>query len=201
MSKPQPFDSLFVLVTESDEKLMEYIQRGNRKAFEKIYDRYKDRIYGFIMNMTNNQQIAQDLSHDVFLKVMRKAEQFSNEYKFSTWIFTIAKNTTLDHFKKKSEVTHGLDKEQNQNWIDATVDPDADIEMKAIEKADREIVKKCLENLKPDHKEVLLLRIYSELSYDEITKIMDKSLSSIKSLINRAKASLEKCVVDCMEVA
>lgn len=199
MSKPQPLDALFVLVTESDEKLMEYVQRGNQKAFSKIYEKYKQRIFGFIMNMVNDKNIAQDLSHDVFLKVMRKADQYSQEYKFSTWIFSIARNTTLDYFKKKSEITFGLDTEENQNWIDQAIDPHQDVEMQAIQRAEKDIVRKCLQSLKAEHKDVLLMRIYSELNYEEIAQTMGKSLSSIKSLINRAKAALDQCVMSCME--
>ena len=199
MKKPQPLDSLFVLVTDSDEKLMKYVQNGNKKALEKLYERYKGKIFNFVVNMMKDQKQAEEITQDVFIKIIKNSARFSDQYKFSTWIFTIAKNTTLDRIKKKKESTFGLDTLGSGNYVDQQVDDSINIEMDAIAKADKEIVEKCLGKLKYEQKEALMMRVYSEDSYEEISKALDKSLSSVKSLINRAKIALNKCVTDCME--
>ena len=64
MKKPQPLDSLFVLVTDSDEKLMKYVQNGNKKALEKLYERYKGKIFNFVVNMMKDQKQAEDKSRE-----------------------------------------------------------------------------------------------------------------------------------------
>lgn len=197
---PQLFNSLFVLVTESDERLMSFVKAHNKSAFEKLYERYKQKIFNFILNMLNDQAKAEDLTQEVFLKVYKNAEKFSEDAKFSTWIYTIAKNTTIDYIRKKKDVLVGQS-EDGSEWLENQIDEEQNIEMQVILKSDIEILQKCIEKLVINQREALCLRVFSDFSYEEIAKVLNKSTSSIKSLINRSKVSLSQCVKSCQELS
>lgn len=199
--KSKLFSNLIVLVGTDDQKLMELTQKGNQQAYEKLFNKYRDKIMNYINFMTKDKNKAEELTHDVFLKVYKNKEMYNPSNKFSTWLYSIAKYTTLDYLKKKKDVLLDdyKDPELEGSMVENVEDDEADIETSLIAKAEKEVLDKCLNNLKESQKQALALRTYSELSYDEISEVMETSVSSIKSLINRAKKALTECVKNCME--
>lgn len=191
------FAGMLVYITEDDQKLMEYVQAGHSKAFERLFAKYKDRIFSFIFQMIKDEAKAEDLTQDVFMKVYKSKDTYDPKFKFSTWIFTIARNCALDYLKKKKEVLPGVSSEEG-NMVEEFADDSVDIEMDLVRKSDHRIVGKCFEKLSLDQREALSLRIFSENSYEEIAEIQQKSLAAIKSLINRAKKALHLCVQECV---
>jgi RNA polymerase sigma-70 factor (ECF subfamily) len=200
--KSKLFSVLNVLGKESDEELMAKVKDGNKAAFEKLFNKYKDKIYSFCIARVRSKSVAEELSHDVFLKVYRAKESYQETHKFSTWIWTITRNTCIDYYKKKKEIsldTLYAGNESGETPDNLIADDSIDIETSMIEKAQKEVLKKCMDNLKEAQRESLTLRIFSELSYLEISENLKTTEKAVKSLINRAKKNLVECVKKCSE--
>ena len=135
------------------------------------------------------------------MRVYKNAQSYRPTHKFSTWLYTIAKNLCLDYIKKKKEVTMSSsnDEDDNVRSIEDFASDEIEMDLQLINKDQQAIVKKCIDKLAPKQKEALLLRIFSENSYAEISQMIDKTEKSVKSLINRAKSALSECVKTCME--
>ncbi len=174
-----------------DTKLMVLVKEGDQKAFKKLFEKYKKRVLGYMFSMTKDQKIAEDLSQDIFLKVYRFRESFGKDLKFSPWFWTIARNSALDHLRRKTEF---LSQDGSSLDVENIQDTSETAEISLIEKVDESRVKKCIEGLTHSQRDALLLRTMAELPYEEIAQKMETSLSSVKSLINRAKQSLLKCL-------
>jgi RNA polymerase sigma-70 factor, ECF subfamily len=191
-----------VLFSEDDPELMKKVAKGDHQAFEVIFNKYKGPIMNYVYQMVKNRDIAEDITHDVFLKIFAKADSYDPGKKFTTWLWSIAKNTTIDHIRKKKEllvedITPG--DENATPAIDRYADKAASEDAKLIQKAEREIVQGCMGKLPEMQREVIAMRMFSELPYQEIAKALNKSEGAIKSLIVRAKESLKKCVKQHME--
>ena len=167
---------------------------GDVKAFEKLFTKFKGPIVSYVYQMTQNRTAAEEIAQEIFLKVYRVRETYRPEAKFSTWLWTIARNTALDHLRKKSEVLIEDRAQEDEVLIDQVEAPIPSAEARLIEAADQQRVEGCMQKLTPLQKEALTLRTVSELSYDEIALQMGTSLSSVKSLINRAKQALIECL-------
>ncbi len=193
----KPFDKTSVKPI-SDKELMLLVQENDQEAFRVLFDKYKGPIVSFIYNMTKNPGISEDLAQTSFMKVYKSRGSYRNEYKFTTWLWTIARNTTYDYLRKKKEIS--IEKFRSEDGKEfEIVDESMGIEEKLVLESDKAIVMKCLDNMKLSQKDALNLRIFSEQSYDEIAETLNITLSATKSLLNRAKNNLIACVKDCLE--
>lgn len=206
--KSKLFNPLFVLLLENDESLMKKVIHSDTKksqdAFGKLFHRYKDKMLGYCISMVKNKSVAEELAHEIFLKAYKKRESYDDQYKFSTWIWTIARNTCLDYLKKKKDysledIYGGSSDEDSTNYEDRIEDESMSIEESLIEKANKEIIEKCLEHMKDGQKEAIVMRVFSEMSHTEMASELKISEQAVKSLINRAKVSLVNCVQNCLE--
>ena len=170
---------------------MERVKQGEQKAFRLLFDQYKGPIMSYLYHMVRNPKLAEDLTQETFFKVYRFRDKYEPQSKFTAWLWTIARNTALDHFRGEKDLNTVA---SNEEVLDTIVDSAPGSEAQLIESADRERVNHCIAGLTTAQRDALLLRTMSELSYDEIAAQMKLSLSSIKSLINRAKAGLMRCI-------
>ena len=183
----------------SDEALMSLVQEGDDQAFKVLFDKYKRPIMSYVYQFHKRAELVEEITHEVFLKVYKSRASYRSEYKFSTWLWTIAKNTSLDRLRKKKESLMQDYSEHQTIAIEQVESDETSIDEKLIAKANQDILEKCFENLNDNYKEALSLRVYSELSYDEISELLGASLGAVKTYINRAKSALVECVKDCME--
>lgn len=183
----------------SDEALMGLVQEGDDQAFKVLFDKYKRPIMSYIYQFHKRPEAVEEIAHEVFLKVYKSRASYRSDYKFTTWLWTIAKNTSLDRLRKKKESLMQDYSENETIAIDQVESGETSIDEKLIAKVKQDILEKCFGSLKDNYKEALSLRVYSELSYDEISELMGASLGAIKTYINRAKAALTECVRDCMK--
>ncbi len=182
----------------SDKELMLLVQENDQEAFRVLFDKYKGPIVSFIYNMTKNPGISEDLAQTSFMKVYKSRGSYRSEYKFTTWLWTIARNTTYDYLRKKKEVS--LESFRSDDGKEFEIEDESmGVEEKLVLESDKALVMKCLDNMKLTQKDALNLRIFSEQSYDEIAETLNITLSATKSLLNRAKMNLIKCVKDCLE--
>ena len=164
-------------------------------AFTIMYDRYSTAIFSFIRGMKVDEAVAIELVQDTFIKVINRIELFDEQKKFKTWLWTIARNTVIDYWRKKDAMlfTNPIDESSN---IDELSIEYTDAELILLDHHVRADIMQCLEQLPLEKRDVLLLRLFSELSYQDIATASGFSLGKVKTIIRRAKIQLRKCLVE-----
>ena len=181
----------------TDEELIARFQGGDIYAFEQIVKRYKDQLLNFAYRFLGDIEDSEDIVQETFLRVFRKRNAYKNIAKFSTWIYTITGNlakTELRRRKKRKLFSiSGLKYEEKEYEIP---DEKRGPEEKADSVVKDEIIQKAINSLSPKFKEVIILRDIQELSYDEISKIINIPLGTVKSRVNRARLKLQELLGD-----
>ena len=172
----------------TDEELIGQIKDGVDTALEELMLRYMRHIYNFTLQYVRVKEEAEDVTQETFFKAWRHINRFKEGMKFKPWLFTIAKNTALDYIKKKKATPFS-------NMSDDTDDTDfadtiSDTEPLPSEIfAQKELANKLDEVMKilhPDHRAVIIMHYREELTFDEIAKIMNKPMNTIKSWHHRS---------------
>jgi len=174
----------------SDEQLVLLVRNKNQEMFSEIVVRYQNKIYSYIYRLIGNCEEAEDISQDVFIKVYKNLYGFDIKRKFSSWIYRIAHNESVNHIKKKSYFKI-LSIEQNE-FLQNTMSTTDNIIEKIIEKETSQKVRELLNKISFKYREILVLRYFQEKSYQEIGDILRIPVSTVGTLINRAKGQLER---------
>lgn len=182
----------------SDNQLIALFTEGDIKSFEHLINRYKDRIYTSILFLVKDKYLAEDLFQDVFIKIIDtiKQNRYNDEGKFLSWALRIAHNLCVDHFRKVKRTpsirtTDGYDV---MEWIKATDDTP---ERKIVRTQSYDRVRRMLDLLPEEQKEVIVLRHYGNLSFKEIAGLTNTSINTALGrmrygLINLRKMMTEK---------
>src|SRR4026208_997265 len=150
----------------SDEALIDLTAAGAERAIQVLYARHNVRVYRFIVRLTGNESLAEDLVSEVFLDVWRQAEGFESKSQVSTWLLAIARYKALSALRRRTD-------EHLDDNMAATIEDTADNpEIVAHTKDRNTIVQKCLTQLSPAHREVIDLVYYHEKSVDEVAQIV-----------------------------
>lgn len=162
----------------TDEELMQYISKGNKKAFNELYNRYHKRLLFFMYKLLNfNQEKAQDLLHDVFVQIIEKPHRFDTNKKFSTWVYTLAKNQCYNYTRNTTNRERINDDVAQQ--IETVEHPTVNNEI------DKSIFNKEIEQiqhtLSQKEQMILTLRFREDLTIKEIAQIMQCPEGSVKS--------------------
>lgn len=166
---------------------------GECAAFTEIYSSFKAPLFSFLIRRTESVNAAEDLSHDIFLKVLKSKDLYDPAQEFAPWFWTIARNTLNDHLRRKIHLSISVPvegPEAEAEGVTALVST-ADIETLVVKDSDRTLLLKFLGQLTKLQREALSLRLVQKLSYAEISKRMSLSLSAVKSLIHRAQGSIK----------
>ena len=159
----------------SDEALIDLIADGDKRAMQVLYARHNVRVYRFILRLTGNQSLAEDLVSEVFLDVWRQAEAFESKSQVSTWLLAIARYKALSALRRRSD--EHLDEHMAAGIADSGEDPET-----AVGNRDRNsIIQKCLTQLSAAHREVLDLVYYHEKSVDEVARIVGVPAATVKT--------------------
>ena len=176
----------------SDEQLFALFQKGDNKAFDKIVIKYKDRLYTFLYRIVNDVDLAQDLAQDTFYKVVVNKDSYQELYKFSTWMYTIAKRLAFTELRKKqrrkTDAFSDITKTDRVIQVEDPSSGDVDKEIMNIEK--RKNIQEALSELERDFRIIIILRDIQELSYEHISKIIEVPIGTVKSRINRGRKKL-----------
>jgi len=177
----------------SDEILIKKFQEGDVGAYNQLVNRFKDRLLNFIYRFVNDLDLAEDLVQDTLLKLYTHKDSYQEIAKFSTWLYTIAANLARTELRKKKRrktfsVTE-LSRDDREFIIASSdVDPSEDLSSQNFEKS----VQRALAELPDDFKTIIILRDIQELSYDEISKIVEVPMGTVKSRINRGRVKLQQ---------
>ena len=175
----------------SDEKLILRFQEGDINAYNELVKRYKDRLFNFVLRYFNNAEQAEDVVQDTLIKLYTHASYYKNIAKFSTWIFTIAKNNALTELRKNKR------KQTDSLWTEDGKVIDINSKEESLEsKVQNEIaidqLNKFLDEIPENFRMAVVLRDFQELSYEEISKILEIPIGTIKSRINRGRIQLSE---------
>jgi len=184
----------------NEKELINSLQQGSESAFYELVDVYKERIFHTCYGFVRNVEEAEDLTQEVFIELYQSVDKFNFKAKLSTWLYRIAVNKSLDLIKynnRKKRFTgikqvFGVDYEADS--ISATEDFEASAEIENRERA--KVLQNALNKLPLNQKTAFTLNKYDGMSYAEIAEIMESSVSSIESLIHRAKKKLQKLLYD-----
>lgn len=163
---------------------------GDQKAFAEIMHRYKDSIYFMALKMVNNKDDAMDLTVETFAKAFENIEKYKPEYAFSTWLFRIATNNSIDFIRKKRLKVVSFDTLTEEEGEDKFLQIRADglnPEETSIRKQESEKLKNMVEQLPLRYRKLIVLRYYEELSYEEIAKQVDIPIGTVKAQLFRAR--------------
>ena len=159
----------------SDEALISLIADGDKRAMQVLYARHNVRVYRFILRLTGNQSLAEDLVSEVFLDVWRQAEGFESKSQVSTWLLAIARNKALSVLRRRT--TEELDEEVAEFIEDPSDNPEV-----AMQKTQRNaVLQDCLGQLSPAHREIVDLVYYHEKSIDEVAEIIGVPQNTVKT--------------------
>lgn len=172
-----------ILPREREAFLMERIASGDQYAMEELIELWKMPMFRFFLRSLNHHEDAEDLTQRVFIRIYRSAERYLPHAKFSTWIFTIARNLLIDEIKKR--------KRRPQMVFDEYIERAGEVEVGRSAELS-EILMKQLDAIPENHRTALLLRVQRELSYREIAEVMQSTEASVKTWIHRARLDLRK---------
>ena len=176
----------------TDEQLIARFQSGDERAYIELVNRFRDRLINFVYPFLGDLEQAEDVVQDTMLKLYEKKHYYREIAKFSTWIYTIARNLANTELRKKKrrKTTYisRMTREERQYEIPA-VQPDLNqnIQNEFI----RERINEAIKELPEHFKTVIILRDIQELSYDDISNIVGVPLGTVKSRINRARLQLQ----------
>ena len=172
----------------SDQELMSIVQAGDYSPASEIYDRYSGRIYNFAFRFLKNTEAAEDATQEVFVKMLRHANQFHGDAKLSTWLFSITANWCRDYLRKADN------KPKESDDVLVTLPGSSDLAPdRTLEQRENELlVRRALASLTPEQREAILLSRYQGLSYSEIAQIAGCSEGAVKTRVFRAMETLKK---------
>jgi len=170
------------------------VEKGDQKAYAELMTRYRDTVYFMLLKMVNNRDDADDLTIEAFGKAFKRLDQYTPNYAFSTWLFKIASNNCIDFIRKKKAITISLDKPySNDEGSEYGMDIKAEIldpEEKVMKKEKIQMLRVVVERLKPKYRDLVEMRYFEELSYEEIAVKTGLPLGTVKAQLFRAREFL-----------
>jgi RNA polymerase sigma-70 factor (ECF subfamily) len=172
-----------------DQKTVVAFQAGNPEAFRKIYEITKQPVFSVIYRMVTSQPDAEDIMHDVYVRIFEKRHLYESEKAgLYTWIYQVAVNQALNALKKRKRFSAETLVEPSMKEKEDTAD-------------DREIAVGILQRINPDFKACLILREIEEKSYEEIATILNISIGTVRSRINRGRKEIKDILKNMKEVS
>jgi RNA polymerase sigma factor (sigma-70 family) len=175
----------------TDSQLIQLIKQGNTELYSELMRRYQRKILSFVYHMlksSNMELIAEDLCSETFYKAFRSLHSFREvDASFSTWLYTIARNTVLSELRKQRSGSVSLEESGYIPVAPAEIAP----EQALLRNERMNLVREAINNLPEKQRSALILREYDQMDYQEIAVILNQSVSSVKSLLFRARTSVK----------
>ena len=176
----------------SDEQLMLLFQGGNENAYIELVNRYKDKLINFIFNYLGDIESSEDVVQETMIKLYQKKHYYKEIAKFSTWLYTIAKNLANTELRKrKQRKTTLLSQFSKDDKMYDLPSNDNEVEQEIQTEIVSKIIREAVDQLSEKFKTVITLRDIQQLSYEDISEIIDVPIGTVKSRINRARLQLQ----------
>jgi RNA polymerase sigma-70 factor (ECF subfamily) len=177
---------------DTDFALMRAIQKGDMVAFNDMVDRYKDRLMNVIGRMLSSQEEAEDIVQETFVRVYQHRQSFNFQHCFSTWIYTIGLNLARNELRKRKRFKFFDISEMQGSEAEFAVEPKVPSRLP-------ETLDKAVKGLPEKYRMAFLLRDVEEMPYEEVAKVLDVPLGTVKSRVNRARLMLRDVLKPKME--
>lgn len=169
----------------SDEIIMNRVKNGNLAELSVLFERYHVKLYNFMLKLTFDRTISQDLTQNLFYRIIKYRHTFRDDHTFKSWIYQLARNIHLDYCKQQKKFTDQY--AQVGNYDENITDERGSFEEEEYERLD-----KALAKLSPDQKEIIVLSRFQGLKYEEISTIQNLSVPAIKVQMHRAIKQLRQ---------
>jgi RNA polymerase sigma-70 factor (ECF subfamily) len=183
----------------TDQEIVVLARQGREAAYRELIGRYQRPVFSLIYRLVRDREKSEDLAQETFIKVLNALDRYDPSYKFSSWIFKIAHNTSLDHLRKKELVTLSLEGSphaESQSEIEAsTVQALSTEETPEDYAASRELgatLEKAIGRLRPEYRTAIVMCHVEGRPYEEIAEVMGVPLGTVKTYIHRARNELKK---------
>jgi len=184
---------------ESDKELIGRYLKGNHNSLERLIQRHKSRIFAYILMIVKDKDLADDLFQDTFIKVINtlRAGSYNEEGKFLQWVMRIAHNLIIDYFRKSNRIPV-IDNSKNEdfNIFDTIEISNKSIEEQMITDQIHKDVKRLIELLPAEQKEVLYMRHYAEMSFKDIAEVTNVSINTALGRMRYALINLRKLIAE-----
>jgi RNA polymerase sigma-70 factor (ECF subfamily) len=185
-----------------DDGLVKDAKSGSEKAYKKLVNKYQRALHFYILKMIKDQDKVEDLVQEVFVKAFDNLQSYNTNYAFSTWLYRIATNHTIDYLRKKKLQTLSIDEPVKSRDGDMKMqlpDHSAATDKKIIRSQRRQMVQQAIDDLPEKYRNVIKLRHMQEKSYQEIADVLELPLGTVKAHIFRAREMLYKAMKDKRE--
>ena len=170
------------------------LEKSDQQAYAELMDKYKDSIYYMMLKMVQNADDADDLTIEAFGKAFKRLDQYVPSFAFSTWLFRIATNNCIDFIRKRKLRTSSIDKTYEDGEGEESVivieSEGLNPEQTMIKEQKIKMMRKIVDQLKPRYKNLVVLRYFEELSYEEIAEELNLPLGTVKAQLFRAREFL-----------
>lgn len=170
----------------TDEIIMEAVRNGNLQQASLLFDRYNKRIFNFLARMTMDREVAEDLTQNVFLRMIKYRSSYKEGSKFQSWIYQVARNVFSDHYQSV--------KNKKADFVEVEKMADRMDENDESEKMDEQekLLQQSMSMLSEEQRELLVLTRFQHMKYEEVAVIMDTTVANIKVKVHRAIGKLRE---------
>ena len=180
-----------------DPAVVVHARNGSEAAYRELLTRYERPVFSLIFRMVRDRETAEDLSQETFIKVLNNLDRYSPEFKFSSWLFKIANNLTIDHLRRRRVDTISIEgspdavtaesaKATSIAVVSGTESPLEELESRELGTA----IERAIGQLRPEYRACIMLRHVEDKSYEEIAEIVKLPLGTVKTYIHRARHEL-----------
>jgi RNA polymerase sigma-70 factor (ECF subfamily) len=181
---------------QDDQQLIADSLLGDERAFGQLLSKYLTPVYNFIVGLTRDRIVAEDLAQETFIKAWKNLARFDQKRNFKTWLFAIAKNTTYDFFKKKKSIPFSFFEDaEGQSTLDMIDDEEISPEELLEKEEKKEIIEAAMQTLSEQYRTLLLLAYQEDFSLTEISEILGVPYNTIKSRHQRAIKLLKQALI------
>jgi RNA polymerase sigma-70 factor (ECF subfamily) len=161
------------------------LRRRDPELLDRLIEEYQHRLLGYLVYLTGNRELAKDLFQETWIHVLERGHQYDGRRKFSTWLYAIARNLTIDYFRKKSPVSlDGLMEDEQHRPLEP-MDPRPQAWERVAQREQAERVNAALLNIPAQYRETVALRFKDDLSLEEIAAVIGTPLGTVKSRLHR----------------
>ncbi|MCF8235208.1 MAG: sigma-70 family RNA polymerase sigma factor [Bacteroidales bacterium] len=182
----------------NDKELISKYLQGNQASLEKLIKRHQNKVFAYILMIVKDKELADDIFQDTFIKVINtiKAGSYKEEGKFIQWVMRIAHNLIIDHFRKSKRIPVIDNSKDEYDIFDTISLKDPSVEERMVTDQIHEDVRKLIEYLPPEQKEVLFMRHYSEMSFKDIAEQTNVSINTALGRMRYALINLRKLIAE-----
>ncbi len=182
-----------------DVELIAAVLKGSQEKFGELVERYQGRLVNYLFRLLRDGEEAHDLAQEVFLKVYQALDRYDPRYKFSTWLFRVARNAAIDQIRKRRVQFVSMDRRRDDDgpagtWEPPSRDASPYSDLRNLERGDA--IQRCIDALPWEYRQLIVLRHYGELTYDEIATSQKMPLGTVKNKLFRARQMLKESLRD-----